>query len=392
MLYERHFECKTRGLVQGPSVLDGFPAAVTSIRTPKQFRFLNNREFFVEDFFKDLREEQQQPWIRTYKIVIRSRESKEEIWVRPFADKSDCFLIWARLIGMDLERLPTDRPFVCPTVWIDGDLEYIFATVDQFTTVGSFTWSPTGTVVQTDYLIVAGGGSGGNCTTGSGGAGGAGAGELKTATNYTFSTKAVVVGNYGAGVSTYVDGNPGYDSSFSGVTSKGGGYGAHPYLNGGNTSASGGTTACGGGGSGATGSGGVGTKFTGGSGSSTYDGGGGGAGDSQNGANGVVSTGGNGGNGTSNSLTGTSVAYSGGGGGGGYYTSGGAGGAAGNSAGTAGGNYQTASASCPANRGGGSGGAGGGSTTSSGNGGTGIVVLSYTPLANVFRNMPMLGM
>ena len=89
-----------------------------------------------------------------------------------------------------------------------------------------------------DVLVVAGGGSGGG---GSGAGGGGGAGGFRTATGLSVvSAAAVVVGAGGAGVPQNIRGNSGSDSTFSTLTSTGGGYGALEANAGGNGGSGGG--------------------------------------------------------------------------------------------------------------------------------------------------------
>ena len=144
MLYERHFECRTRGLIQGPSVLPSTVIGGGSLIIPgkrNSSKFLNNKEFFVNEDIVDLRPSLDS--IKTYKIVIRSRESKEEIWVRPFVSRNESFVVWARLLNLDLERIQQSdqKMFYMPSTHIEGDLEYIYAVVETFTAVGSTTWT-----------------------------------------------------------------------------------------------------------------------------------------------------------------------------------------------------------------------------------------------------------
>jgi len=234
-----------------------------------------------------------------------------------------------------------------------------------------------------DFLVIAGGASGGR---GNGGGGGAGGFRTSTQSVSAGTVITVTVGDGGATKTIAGRGNAGSDSSISGsglttITSTGGGGGA------GNDSTGGGAGGSGGGGnyqeitagSGNTPStspsqgnnGGVGFS------SGGAFGGGGGGGANAVGGNGTTSVGGNGGNGTASSITGSSVTYAGGGGGhsntgGGTRGSGGTGG--GGTGGDGGGQAGTAGT---ANTGGG----GGGGDPSGASGGKGIVILSI-PTAN----------
>ena len=244
-----------------------------------------------------------------------------------------------------------------------------------------------------DFLVIAGGGSGGRTGVGGGGGGGAGGyrnsfstetsgggGSSETELTLTPGTVyTVTVGAGGAAASVQGDGNSGVNSSISGtgittITSAGGGAGTS------NTTVpiSGGSG--GGAGTGTSSSGGSGTAnqgYAGGNATSSTgyqsSGGGGGAGAvGANGSeNGSTFTGGNGGAGLASSITGSSVTRAGGGGGSAdariapTHGTGGSGGG-GNGSGTTGG-------SGTANTGSGGGGAGSGS---SGAGGSGVVILS----------------
>ncbi|MCK9578243.1 prepilin-type N-terminal cleavage/methylation domain-containing protein [bacterium] len=275
-------------------------------------------------------------------------------------------------------------------------------TVNVYTLTGSTTTSTTWTVPtevnQVEYLVVAGGGSGGFGLNG-GSSGGGGAGGLLT--NYG-GTKSSVNGNINitvgkggtGGTGTAKNGNNGDNSVFGTIEAIGGGGGGKGNsTNSGNSGGSGGGGAGGGPASPATYPGGQKTIDQGNNGGNGYDiptfsgGGGGGAGGvGGNGATSVGGVSGKGGNGLANSITGSSIMYAGGGGGGSdyynnYRCSAGAGGSGG---GGAGGGNNTNGVSGTANTGGGGGGssrAGGtGSTTptSAGAGGSGIVVIRFT--------------
>jgi len=262
-----------------------------------------------------------------------------------------------------------------------------------------------GPTYSADFLVIAGGASGGVANGSNPGAGGGGAGgyrasfnsetsggggssesslSLKTGTEYT-----ITVGGGGAAVShtgSLVDGNEGINSSISGsditdITSIGGGGGGAPGNNGGS---GGGATASGNqnGGSGTANQG-----FDGGdvpNSSSNRNAGAGGGGASAAGGDvnsgGTAGNGGAGGNGVASTITASSVTRAGGGGGAGGQ--GGSVGSGGSGGGGAGANDSTSPVAGTANTG--SGGGGGNhnhSTKSSGAGGSGIVILRV-PTAN----------
>ena len=248
-----------------------------------------------------------------------------------------------------------------------------------------------------DFLVIAGGASGGQ---GIGGGGGAGGYRESTQTVSTGTVITVTVGDGGAAATgtSNTRGNNGSDSSISGsglstITSTGGGSG------GSNPSKAGGSGGSGGGGAGAdpaAGTGGTGnTPSTApsqgsnggngraGGGSNTTAGGGGGAG--QVGANGALNVGGKVGNGTASSITGTSVTRAGGGGGSRHNGSGTAKASGGTGGGGEGG-YSAASVTAGSgvvNTGSGGGGNGyyAPNAEPSGAGGKGVVILSM-PDAN----------
>ena len=273
---------------------------------------------------------------------------------------------------------------------ITYDSTYVYHT---FTSSGIFTPN---TALTADYLVVAGGGSGGcrpagSYPAGGGGAGGTrctigstgGGGSLESALSLNSQAYTVTIGAGGTGVSTDSNGNAGSNSVFATITSTGGGYGARVGTSGGS----------GGSGGGAAGSdntagssslyganGGAGTSgqgYAGGAGWSdastgTNRSGGGGGGAGAAGSNGTSGTGGAGGNGITTSISGISTTY--GGGGGGIRPSGAAGSASGGTGGGGAGNGGGNATSGTANTGGG-GGASYGAT--SGSGGSGIVIVRY---------------
>jgi len=257
----------------------------------------------------------------------------------------------------------------------------------------SFSITVNNTVAPTsvDYLVVAGGGSGGNGDTTGIGGGGGGAGGLRTSagpsgggntaesafsvtsgTNYT-----VTVGNGGVAPTVSAEdggyGNQGQSSVFGSITTVGGGGGGKQNGNG----LSGGS----GGGAGySTFTGGARTVnqgYAGGSTSGVYsEAGGGGAGGVGQPA--TSTKGGNGGVGVQSSITGTATYYAGGGGGGGYTALGTTQGLGGTGGGGAGGN-QSGGVAGTVNTGGGGGGAGVGFNSAGfgGAGGSGVVIIAY---------------
>ena len=263
------------------------------------------------------------------------------------------------------------------TTYSDGGTDY---TVHSFLADASFATSGAGSV---DYLVVGGGGGGGGVLNETPGGGGGGAGAYRTATGFSIGagTHAIVVGDGGAaGGGTLA--TSGDSSSFSTITSTGGGYGGS--WNDGISSVAGGTTAGGsGGGAGYTlDAGAAGTYGTAGGGRNDQSGGGGGGSTGAGAIGPTTGHGGNGGAGTANSLrTNVAVIYAGGGGGGaGNIGSGGAstGGTGGGGAGGAGGGNDGTAATANTGSGGGGAGASSGRVDQSGGaGGKGIVVIRF---------------
>ena len=276
--------------------------------------------------------------------------------------------------------------------------------VHTFTGPGTFSVTSAGNVRGSntvDYMVVAGGGSGGNANAGlNGQAAGAGAGGYRESSGtasgcYTVSPLGacvsalpvtatsfpITVGAGGAARSSQANGNPGSTSTFSTISSAGGGGGGKTAA--GCSGGSGGGAACGG----AVGAGntppvippqGNPGGLTAGSSSCMVSGGGGGA--TQAGQQGTASSGpaGPGGNGATSSINGTPTTRAGGGGGAGNngQTAGGTGGSGG---GGAGGNFPLGNGTAgTTNTGGGGGGsASGPGCATSGAGGSGIVVIRY---------------
>jgi hypothetical protein len=242
-----------------------------------------------------------------------------------------------------------------------------------------------------DFLVIAGGASGGKAdnVSDSEGGGGGGAGGFRTSTQTVGAGTVitVTVGDGGALVSANdTQGNNGSNSSISGaglttITSAGGGGGGKL----GGTGNNGGSGGGGGADASPPNAGGLGnTPSTapsqgnnGGNGiNNGLAGGGGGAG--AVGANASAASGA-GGNGSASSITGSSVTYSGGGGGGADVLSASGNGGSGGGGKGGGRTPNTAGVAGTANLG--AGGGGGGNTQNSGAGGKGVVILSM-PLAN----------
>jgi len=232
--------------------------------------------------------------------------------------------------------------------------------------------------VPIQYLVIAGGGSGGSNFAG----GGSGAGGYRnstgtedsgrnSATETVFSANllqgyAVTIGAGGSGTFRTV-GNDGNDTVFATITSSGGGKGG-AYERAAGSGGSGGGVSYGTAGTGTAGQG-----FDGAGGAST-GGGGGGAGE-----NGNTDGAGAGGDGLASSITGSGVYRAGGGGGGSDY-SGGPAGSSGQGGGGSGSSNGNSGGSGSTNTGGGGGGGsanGSGSYGSGGNGGSGVVIVRY---------------
>ena len=253
------------------------------------------------------------------------------------------------------------------TTYLDGLTTY---KVHTFTNSGTFV-SPSAGVSSVSALVIAGAGGGAGDQAGGGG----GAGGVISSNGYPVTPAqsiTVTVGAGGARATVWgVVAANGTNSVFGDLTAIGGG-GAQTTFDG----AVGGS----GGGGGYLGVGGAGTAlqgYAGGAGASGapgYPGGGGGGsgGIGGNATGGAGGLGGNGGIGTTNSITGTAVAYASGGGGG---TRDGTGGTASPGGGGAGGGTSVGGSNGTANSGGGGGGNGNGFTA--GDGGSGIVIVRY---------------
>lgn len=289
------------------------------------------------------------------------------------------------------------------TITTSGDFK-----IHSFTGDGNFIVSTAGSggaPEKVDYLVVAGGGSGGIDNGGGGGAGGyresggtdSGCYTVSTlgssptsvpGITVTATTYPITVGAGGApgpGPVGTEGGHPGSNSVFSTITSAGGGGGSHTGTGSNTTNMSGGSGGAGGQaspssciGSGNTppvsppqgNDGGYNTPPT------SGGGGGGGAGAAGNG--GASTNGYNGGAGVTSCITGSPVARAGGGGGGGGQPGSGTGGSAGTGGGGAGGPGTTNGTAGSDNTGGGGGGGGQSPPSPRNNsGGKGVVIIRY---------------
>ena len=262
------------------------------------------------------------------------------------------------------------------STYSSGGVDY---KVHTFISSGTFVVANQSTTV--DVLVVAGGGSGGGSKHGAGG----GAGGFRTVTGLNVSVGSLTV-TVGAGANSNAAGagSKGADSTFSTITSEGGGLGgswvasASPnVVNGGIGGSGGGAGGLGSPGSASTNPSGQG--YAGGNTNSSWLGGmGGGGGAGGVGGNGGASVGGIGGIGLASDIRdGTSVMYAGGGGAGGYESTS-TGGTGGNGGGGNGNHYNATGSDGTANTGGGGGGsAGPAGTSTGGNGGSGIVIVRY---------------
>ena len=275
-----------------------------------------------------------------------------------------------------LGTTPTKAPKATGGSIIQTDGTYWY---HAFLSSGTFTPA---TALTCDVLVVAGGGGGAGFQLNSGGSGGGGAGGLRTSTLSLAATSySATIGAGGAGGGPgNGNGVVGNDTTFSSITSAGGGYGGSG-VNGG-AGGSGGGAAYPikiGGAASPAGQGNTGGNTTAGIGGA----GGGGAGGA--GPDVATNTGGNGGIGTNTysswlSVTGLGVSgyIAGGGAGGGYNTSGGTGGAGGGGDGVTSAQFINAYPGVAnTGSGGGSGGGTTGSTYSGGSGGSGLVIVRY---------------
>ena len=282
---------------------------------------------------------------------------------------------------------------VSPTTKATGGAVYSDSTYYYHVFGASGTFTPTQSITA-DYIVVAGGGGGGAYIGAGGGAGGlrstisstGGGGSLESALSLTAQPYTVTVGAGGAAglYSGLVDPGNGTNSTFSTITSTGGGRGGHVYA-----TAAGGSGGSGGGGAGGgdvTTSGGAGTSnqgFAGGTKSGPNDAGAGGGGAGAVGINRTGISDGQGGAGvyipSVFAATGVGVSgYLAGGGGGGFanangvLTLGGAGGG-----GIGGRNTGSVDATSGISNTGSGGGGTGKSASNGGAGGSGVVVIRY---------------
>ena len=294
----------------------------------------------------------------------------------------------ANLDGTGALTLPTGTTAQRPGTPVAGQMRYNSTTGSTEIYQGGV-WSNAVVSYPVDFLVIAGGGSGGYGLnySGGGGAGGfrtsagtSGGGASAESQVYVSvgTPYTVTVGGGGAGGSnTYASGS---NSVFSSITSIGGGYGSTQNVTSAASGGSGGGSAIDTGrinGSGTSGQGYAGglsspmypsnTSASGGGGAGSVGGAGSGTGSSslRNGT-------GVGGNGVVSSITGSSVTYAGGGGGAAWAGGAGTGTNGGGDGGISG---STTGGSGTANTGGGGGGAY--YTGNSGSGGSGIVVIRY---------------
>ena len=259
-----------------------------------------------------------------------------------------------------------------------GDRPTITTTVDQFTTVGTTSWTAPSGVTKVEVLVVAGGAGGASRHGGGGGAGGLIHELSYPVTPGQSYTVTVGAGGSGAAAGSGTQGSNGGNSVFDSLTAIGGGYGSSAYLG---TSSTGGSTG------GTRGAGGTppagpsvpGQGHPGGTGDNTgsYSNGGGGGGAGGPGFPGAASEprSGQGGPGLLIDISGTPTWYASGGGAGGSSE-----GATGGPNGGNGYNGGTGGTAGAANTG--SGGGAGGHTSSTnhpgGAGGSGVVIIKYS--------------
>lgn len=389
MLYEHRFETKTRGLICGQAIQPWRGSLATRPGWNKR------NHFFLPDL---------QPIVPAHSggygqeiLSIRSREGGEILWLRPFATKQDAFLVWAKLIGLDLERIPAGTPINFPSTFLDGELAYYWGASATFTASNSTASDWTGAtgnkapagVTAVEYLIIGGGGGGGSL------GGGGGGGGFRTGTGYAVTGGTgytITIGALAAGGSAGASGTVGNDSIFDVLTAGGGGYGAGDDIAGGGGRATNGNGGGAGNSGSAAGGAGNGSGNTGGS-AVIAGSGAGGAGAGAAGSSNSATTGGAAGNGSTATTNLGSGTYAGGGGGGGRGSSNG--GTGGTGGGGTGGNAtgSPAAVAGTANTGGGGGGGGYDSSYKAGAaGGSGVIILYWTLPPFVGFNMPMMGM
>jgi hypothetical protein len=246
----------------------------------------------------------------------------------------------------------------------DGDYK-----IHTFLSSGDFEVLTLGDNPIVDFMLIAGGGSGGRLSGVQGGAGGGGAGGLLYVENQilTLGVKPIVIGNGGALRTVDSQGVSGQNSTFLTYTSIGGGGGGGGAQNGLNGGSGGGCQYASASGLGTSGQGFAGGGYIGGNAGC----GGGGAG--QSGFSTTSNNGANGGIGRQTYINGT-LNYFAGGGGGSSYGGGTLGGLGGLGGGGNGGINAVNGISGTPNTGGGG---GGGFQSNSGAGGSGICIIRY---------------
>lgn len=185
-----------------------------------------------------------------YVITAKSRGGFI-LWQGNFYDEKEVWAFWRKLsdrnLGYEEWAIPT--PHYDPSLNELPSVSYELATVTQFTSVGSTTYTPAGSGIA-DILVIGGGASGGGGQTSGWGAGGGGAGGFRKFLARTLSVLAytVIVGAAGASVAAATPGNPGSLSKFDTDESAGGGRGGYAPGNvPPNANHYGGTGGCGGG-------------------------------------------------------------------------------------------------------------------------------------------------
>jgi uncharacterized repeat protein (TIGR02543 family) len=289
---------------------------------------------------------------------------------------------------------------ITSTVTQSGSDCIVKLTVTTEGTNGTGTWNVPAGVTQIQYLVVAGGGGGAGGQASEHGGGGGGAGGLLTGTlNVSTSSLSVLVGAAGLGGIKNSRGSSGSNSSLgAGITAVGGGAGGTYFTNGPLGGGSGGGAGSGDirtGANGTAGQGNNGGSVTRATTSGRHGGGGGGAGGAGGSTtdNGTITTSaGAGGIGISSSISSNTVFYGGGGGGGGSSKDPGStgGGAGGSDVGGTGATWTgvastnaTAGIAGTGSGGGGGIGTGGDGASIGGNGGSGVVIIKYTPITNI---------
>jgi uncharacterized repeat protein (TIGR02543 family) len=289
---------------------------------------------------------------------------------------------------------------ITSTVTQSGSFCIVTLTPTSHGTSGSGTWTVPSGVTQVEYLVAAGGGAGAGGNASEHGGGGGGAGGVATGTlDISTSTLSIAVGTGGTGGVKNSRGTSGANSSLgNGITMTGGGAGGTYFTNGPLGGGSGGGAGSGNirtGANGTAGQGNNGGSVTRATNSGRHGGGGGGAGGAGGSTtdNGTITTSaGAGGIGIQYSISGSPVFYGGGGGGGGSSKDAGStgGGAGGSGVGGTGATWTgsvttqaTAGTAGTGSGGGGGIGTGGADASVGGNGGSGVVIIKYSPITNI---------